>query len=246
MAEDGGRPIASAWTRPRKRREQPALSREQIVAEAVRLLDGEGLDALSMRRLGGRLNAGATSLYRHVANRDELLELVVDEVYGEIEAPPADTPEEWRGAAAVCARSARSVVLRHPWIAPLIGQIGMAYLGPNVMRLHEGMLALFEAGGFDPVDADGALNTLMAFVLGSASSEAAWKTTVARSGIGEDEWLRRLRPAAEEAARPYRRLHARYLADEGEDPAQVRDASFEYGLQRVLDGLEARLGRTDG
>ena len=70
--------IASPWNRPQKRRTQPALSREQIVAEAFALLDAEGIDALSMRKLGARLNAGATSLYTHVANKEELLALVVD------------------------------------------------------------------------------------------------------------------------------------------------------------------------
>ncbi|WP_435835385.1 TetR/AcrR family transcriptional regulator [Streptomyces avermitilis] len=86
------RTIQSVWTRPRGGRERPVLSREQIVAEALRLLDSEGIDALSMRKLGNRLSAGATSLYRHVANKDELIELAVDEIYGEIglsDAPAA-------------------------------------------------------------------------------------------------------------------------------------------------------------
>ncbi|MBO0515534.1 TetR/AcrR family transcriptional regulator, partial [Streptomyces beijiangensis] len=80
--------VPSVWTRPQRRvREQPALSRDQIVTEALALLDDAGIEALSMRKLGTRLNAGATSLYTHVANKDELIELVVDLVYGEIEVP---------------------------------------------------------------------------------------------------------------------------------------------------------------
>jgi len=73
------RPIPSVWTRDR---EQPALSRAAIVREAIAMLDAEGTEALSMRKLGARLNAGATSLYRHVASKDELMELALDEVAG--------------------------------------------------------------------------------------------------------------------------------------------------------------------
>src|SRR3954449_2777040 len=85
----------SVWTRP-QRRQKEQLTRERIVAEAIRLLDDEGLEALSMRTLGQRLGAGATSLYRHVASKDELIELVADEVYGEIEVPEPSDPSSWR------------------------------------------------------------------------------------------------------------------------------------------------------
>lgn len=135
--------VPSVWTRPQRRvREQPALSQEQIVSEALALLDDAGIEALSMRKLGTRLNAGATSLYTHVANKDELIELVVDLVYGEIEVPGG--AGEWRDAAAVSAYSLRAMVLRHPWVASVLGQVGLAGLGPNVMRMAERMQALFE------------------------------------------------------------------------------------------------------
>src|SRR6478672_5502572 len=90
-------PLTSVWTRP-QRRQKEQLTRERIVAEAIRLLDEEGLEALSMRSLGQRLGAGATSLYRHVASKDELIELVADEVYGEMEVPTISDPAEWRQA----------------------------------------------------------------------------------------------------------------------------------------------------
>jgi len=78
--------LGSVWTRPQpQRRQKEQLTRERIVAEALRLLDEEGMEALSMRSLGQRLGAGATSLYRHVASKDELIELVADAVYGEID-----------------------------------------------------------------------------------------------------------------------------------------------------------------
>lgn len=233
-------PIASAWTRPRKERDQQPLSRERIVAEAVALLDAEGLDALSMRQLGTRLSAGATSLYRHVANRDELIELVVDHVYGEIEVPDPPAAAHWRAAVDACAHSMRAMILRHPWTATLIAEVGLSYLGPNVVRLTDRMLAVFEAAGFAPGEADLAISAVMAYVIGISISEGAWLTSLARSGLTEAQWIERLKPAVEQATRDYPRL--RDAAPEpGHDPRRARDENFQYGLDRMLDGLRSRL-----
>ncbi|MFD8196427.1 TetR/AcrR family transcriptional regulator [Streptomyces wuyuanensis] len=245
-------PIPSVWAHPKRRkREQPALSRDQIVAEALHLLDEEGVEALSMRRLGARLNAGATSFYSHVANKDELIELVVDEVYGEITiADPHDGTDPalgagphdaWRGPAMRCARSLRSAILRHPWMASVLGAVGVSYLGPNMMRLSEELLGIFRKAGFPADEADLAMTTLIAYVTGIAIGEAAWLTMVARTGETEEHWFERLLPTAEKAAESHPRLREKYAEQRDAHPGSVRDAKFEYGLQRVLDGLAARL-----
>ena len=226
----------SVWTRPRRGKEQPALTRAQIVAEAIRLLDTDGLDTLSMRNLGTRLGAGATSLYRHVANKDELIELVVDEVYGELEDPAA---EGWRGTLTAAAHSVRAMILRHPWMASVLGQVGLSYLGPNVMRLNENLLAALEADGFTLHDADQAVSAVVSYVIGMSTAEAAWLTSLARSGREEAEWIAALRPAALAAAEPYPRMRA--LMDRADDtPDATRGDNFVYGLNRLLDGLEHR------
>lgn len=234
-------PIPSVWTRGRRGREQPALSRDQIVAEAVRLLDAEGPDALSMRRLGTRLEAGATSLYRHVASRDELIELVVDEVYGEIRVPTIDKTSDWRAAVRVCAESIRSMILRHPWIATMLGQVALTYLGPNVNRLNDRMLALFVVAGLALEEAVSAISTVVAYVVGIGISEASWLTTVADSGQTEQEWVQRLRPAVEAAAQPHPMLRESHGTRSDTDPRQVRDDKFAYGLERIIDGLAIRV-----
>jgi AcrR family transcriptional regulator len=235
--------LPSVWTRQRRQREQPALSREQIVAEAVRLLDAEGIDALSMRRLGTRLGAAATSIYWHVASKDELIELVVDAVYGELEVPDADDAGAWREAVTRLAHGTRSMILRHPWMASLLAQSGLAHLGPNLMRVIDRMAALFETAGFAGREAAQAWRTVVAYVLGVATSEAAWLTTIARAGESEQEWVARLHPAAEQAAQAYPRLRERYAEQRHDDPQKTRDEDFNYGLERVLDGLEARRRR---
>ncbi|MBE1490583.1 TetR/AcrR family transcriptional regulator [Plantactinospora soyae] len=240
------KPVPSVWTRQRRQREQPALSQERIVSEAVHLLDVDGIDALSMRSLGNRLGAGATSLYRHVATKDELIELVVDEVYGELEVPDVTDPAHWREVAARSAHDVRSMTLRHPWVAAVLGQVGLASLGPNLSRVSEGMLALFEVAGFDLEEADQAMNTLIAYVIGMTTSEAAYLSMLARSGQTEQEWAESLRPAAEQAVKDHPRLSEGYAAHRDRDPRVIRDANFDYGLQRVLDGLESRLDHLGG
>ncbi|MBF8191269.1 TetR/AcrR family transcriptional regulator C-terminal domain-containing protein [Nonomuraea sp. K274] len=237
-------PIPSVWARPRREREQPALSREHIVREAVRLLDEEGIDALSMRRLGGRLGAGATSIYRHIASKDELIELAVDEVYGELVLPDVGDPAGWRAGVAQVAHRLRATILRHPWLAAKLGEAGLSYLGPNVLRRSEHLLALFEAAGFGLREADRAVNAVTAYVLGISTGEAAWRSMVARSGQSEQEWADRLWPAAERAVEGYPRLRTLYAELRGGDPAEDNEAAFEYGLDRILDGLESRLRAT--
>ncbi|MFI6325051.1 TetR/AcrR family transcriptional regulator [Nonomuraea sp. NPDC050556] len=236
-------PYPSVWARPqRPRREQPPLSREQIVSAAVQLLDAEGIDALSMRKLGTRLNAGATSMYTHVANKDELMELVVDQIYGEAEIPEAGDPAGWRAAVTRCAHSIRAGLLRHPWVVSVQGEAGVAYLGPNVLRLNESMLAVFEQGGFTLEEADRALNVVMAYVIGISTSEAAWLTTLARSGQSPQEWTENLWPAAEQAVQDYPRLRQLYAAQRNR--STTPDDDFNTGLQCVLDGLIAHFTPT--
>ncbi|MGR6922261.1 TetR/AcrR family transcriptional regulator [[Actinomadura] parvosata] len=230
--------IPSVWARPRPDRRQPLLTRESIVAEAVRLLDEEGLDNLSMRRLGSRLGAGATSLYRHVASKDELLELALDAVYGELPLP--DTGE-WRTTVTEVARAMRATILRHPWLAAKLGDAGLAYLGPNMLRQSEFVLGVMEDAGFPLAEADQAVTTVMAYVVGISTGEAAWLSTVARSGLSEQELTEKLWPAAEQAVQNYPRLRARYAQQRGDDTSGANQDTFEYGLQRVLDGLQARL-----
>jgi hypothetical protein len=154
----------------------------------------------------------------------------VDEVYGEIEAPGAGDPADWR----------------HPWIVSVLGEVGVAYLGPNMMRLSEGMLAVFEEAGFSLEEADQGVETVVAYVIGMSTGEAAWLTMLTRSGQSEQEWMERLWPAAEQAVQAHPRLRRLYAAQRGQDSGGTRNDHFDNGLECVLDGLETRLGRTGG
>lgn len=253
-------PIPSVWARQQREPDQPALSRTAIVREAIAVLDAEGIDALSMRKLGARLNAGATSLYRHVATKDELMELAVDEVFAEIavpapgvvrgglgtEAPDRPDAPDWRASATEAARSFRATALRHPWLAAVLGQAGLAYLGPNLMSVSEQLAALFTAADFP--EPSRAIDTVLSYVIGMSTTEAAWLSTIARSGETEAGFIARLMPAAQRAAADHDHLGPAYAAgalDPAEtiDPVAIRDAKFAYGLEVVLDGLALRLPR---
>ncbi|MET8543392.1 TetR/AcrR family transcriptional regulator C-terminal domain-containing protein [Kitasatospora sp. NPDC004799] len=244
-SEDGTTPgIPTPWNRPQRRREQPALSREQIVAEAFALLDSDGIEALSMRKLAARLNAGATSLYTHVANKDELLALVVDQIFGGLPQPAAEgseVPEVWRAKVMELAEGMRAAIMRHPWMVSVIGDVGMIYLGPNWMRLSETFLAVMETAGFDTGEANDAMSAVMGYTIGTACVEASWVTALARSGQDEQEWMNRLLPAVIEATKEFPRLHRLYTTEVPEEVAAGRDSNFGRGVDVILDGVEAAL-----
>jgi len=231
--------LNSVWTRP-QRRQKEQLTRERIVAEAIALLDEEGIEALSMRTLGQRLGAGATSLYRHVASKDELIELVTDEVYGELDVPEITDPASWRLALYVNAHSLREVGLRHMWLMNVLGQVGLNYLGPNVVSVTQRSLAILTTAGFDMHEAARAMSTVSSYVIGITSAEAGWLSALRRRGMSEHEWYRVVGPQMASAANDAG-LAEIYLEELKNDPTQARLGNFVYGLDLILDSLEIRL-----
>jgi AcrR family transcriptional regulator len=205
------------------------LTRDQIVDAAVRILDGEGPDGLSMRRLGTELDAGATSIYWHVNGKDDLLDLVADRVIGEVLAGlvPADTWRDWMSA---FARSMRRVLLVHPGVAPVVGRrVGM---GPNALLALEGVLPLLAADGFDSVSSMLATTTLVGWTTTLVLAEAR----EAREGT----WL--AGPGNLPAAGDRPGVAASLLG--GTLP--TADERFEYGLEVLLEGIDAREARHRG
>ncbi|MER7763442.1 TetR/AcrR family transcriptional regulator C-terminal domain-containing protein [Streptomyces sp. NPDC097619] len=226
------RPVPSVWARPKPSPRQVSLSREVILREAIAMLDADGTEALTMRGLGARLNAGATSAYRHVANKDELMELAVDEVLGEVFVPEGGGAD-WRAAVSECAQSFRATAIRHPWLCAELGRAGLAYQGPNLSGVVEGLAGLFD--GLAPEDVPTAIDAVFSYAIGMSATESAWLTTVARSGLTEGEFLAEVLPTTPENAEEHRLLVA--------DPVGIRDRKFVNGLDIFLDGLAARMPR---
>ncbi|GAA1958445.1 TetR/AcrR family transcriptional regulator [Catenulispora subtropica] len=231
--------LASVWTRPQRQRKEQ-LTRERIVAEAIRLLDEEGLEALSMRTLGQRLGAGATSLYRHVASKDELIELVADAVYGEIEVPEIVDPSTWRLALHAVAHSLRMAGLRHMWMGQALGQVGMTYVGPNVVGVTARTLGILTMAGFSEDEAAKALGTVSSYVLGATAAESGWLSALRRNGYEEKDWMRIIGPTVVESVADSG-LTEFYLEQLKRDPQEVRMENFSYGLDLIIDSLQARL-----
>jgi AcrR family transcriptional regulator len=233
------RPYPSVWAQPR-RPGRSTLTREQIVAEAIALLDAEGIEALSMRKLAGRLNAGATSLYWHVANRDELIELVIDHVYGELELPAADIGD-WREGVRIFAHSIRATGRRHSWLASVIDHLAAAHLGPNASRFSDRMLGVLQSSGLPLAECERALGAVSAYVTGVTISEAGWSNWLARRGQTAEEWMTAGKAVAEQTTEGYERLQAVIDGYAGIDVDAAMDTDFEYGLDCLLDGIATRL-----
>jgi AcrR family transcriptional regulator len=235
-------PPASVWTREERQAKPPALDRAQIVREAMTLLDAEGLDALSMRRLAGRLKSGATSIYWHVANKDELLELVLDEVFGEIGIPVTE-PLRWRDLVHRFAYSMRDTLLRHAWAIPLVGT--RPAIGPNALRIMSQLSRSFENAGFQQTNIDYAAAAVLSYVLGSVTSDAATNAVVARAGGDAAIIHSTHRDLLAKAAADYPDLLERYDSYDPADYAVARTLAFDFGLTSMLDGLEVRLSRQE-
>jgi AcrR family transcriptional regulator len=133
---------------PRRPRRDP-ITREAIVASALRILDADGLDGLSMRRVADELDTGPASLYRHVGSKDGLLDLLFDEIVGEQHVPDPE-PERWREQLKDVARTMRATILRHRDVVRI--SIGRIPMGPNALVYSERVLAILRAGGVpDPL-----------------------------------------------------------------------------------------------
>ena len=237
-SEDGGVP-PPPWqrtpVRPVRRRRDP-ISREAIVAAAMQLLDAEGLGALSMRGIAGQLGTGAASLYWHVGSKDGLLDLIFDEIVGEVTVPDPDPPR-WREQVKEIARAQRAVSLRHPYAVQL--SIGRIPMGPNALRYSERTLAILRAGGLPPRLAVQGSHLLIATVNGFTLDE---------TGVGGPDAegsLTAAAPAAADVASSYlaalpsqRFPNLVALADEFRyaDP----DERFELLVDIFVDGLARR------
>ncbi|MFD5895242.1 MULTISPECIES: TetR/AcrR family transcriptional regulator [unclassified Streptomyces] len=217
----------SVWLREsRAAREQPPLTRARIVGEAVALLDEEGIDGLTMRRLAERIGSGVTTLYWHVDTKDDVVDLALDAIFGELPpAPPADA--EWRAAIVELLLDWRTAMLRHPWSAALLQR---PTLGPNLLARMEFLQATLVRAGFGGDHLPTATWTLYNYLMGA---------TVARSGFALSE---EDREAAQQRLRERSGEYPTLSANEYmlEDDW---DGTFVRGLGYVLDGIAGAAGR---
>lgn len=230
------------WERPEPA-QRPApgpLSRDRIVRAAIELADTKGLDAVSLRKIGASLNAGPMRLYGYLSTKEELLELMVDAVYGEM-ASAGPIRGDWREALRAIARRTRQAAQEHKWFIDLLG--GRPHLGPSALaHLEASLAALSDTPGFEDIDdVIQAVGTVNAYVIGAIRGEASELRSELQSGMKKQEW--------QDASWPYM---DRMIAT-GRFPTLAKavhaathppfDVFFERGLDCVLDGIAARLPR---
>ena len=230
---------------------KPRFTVAEITAAAIALADADGLDALSMRRVAERLGSSAMSLYTYVPAKAELLDLILDTVLGEL---PTDYSLEngWRSAVEASARDGWDFYQRHPWVLQVSG--ARALLGPHELDNYETQLRLFDGLGLTGVEMTRAAGVVHSFVRGAAKAVSDARTAEQATGLSDDEWWNARAPLLEELAQDVwakrypiaSRLNEEHAFDQldrpdDSTPYMVQDAldTFEFGLQRMLDGIEA-------
>jgi AcrR family transcriptional regulator len=224
------------WFRPERARRgpRPTLSREEITRIAIELADAEGLEAVSMRRIAAKLGAGATSLYWYVWSKDDLYELMVDEVVGEIRVP--EPSGDWQHDLRELGRAIHAMLRRHRWMV-LLGI--RPVLGPKTRRFGE-----LAPRVFDPLELDGPtriaiLATLNNYLYGFVHREIAWEQARQRSGLTEKQWRTRLRAHVDHA----RRQDPEFVEPWEANVALASEESFEFGLDCFVEGVAVLVAR---
>jgi AcrR family transcriptional regulator len=229
------------WDRPERaaRGPAPSLSREEITAAAIALADREGIESVSMRTLAVQLGVGAASLYRYVDRKDELIDLMVDEVMGD--DLQFEVKGDWRNVLRSFARELRAMTLRHPWVA--IHGAGRRNLGPNTAWRYEQVLGAIDGLGLEIDDMLVMVETLDAFIRGRALDELSEQESARGSGLDREEWMQVQLPYIESLVKSgHYPLLTRVVLDARapHDPDRL-EHSFDAGLERVLDGLAMML-----
>lgn len=216
--------------------EKSALNREQIVQTAIAIADVEGAQGITMRRIATELDAGAMSLYRHVFSKDDLLDLMIDDVFGEIVLPEPHA-DEWRSALAALASATRAVFKRHPWLSTVLNS--RPTLGPNYMRWFERSLAIVADLNLDSATMVQIVGALYGYVGGVVSYELAEQENTRRTGLTEED------------KRAYATPYVQQIIANGQHPNFARffvegvnldpDQSFAFGLSCLLDGFAMRI-----
>ncbi|MFE6758276.1 TetR/AcrR family transcriptional regulator C-terminal domain-containing protein [Streptomyces sp. NPDC057684] len=217
------------------------LTQDQIVSAAIELLDTEGLEGLNMRSLGKRLNSAATAMYWHVKNKDNLVLLAGDRIWGEIALPDLDAVD-WRTAGMAMANDLYAMFTRHAWMVQAFASY--LFYGEGKARHDDHNLAVYEAAGFKGSAADQAAAAVFTYVLGNAmgaSADASLNRKLSRAGDAAEAKLAETMTKAREAAEKFPRLRSRLESAEAKDYAAAPAQTFEFGLRSLFDGLEAGL-----
>ena len=209
------------------------LSRGRVLDAAVELADREGFQALSMRKLGQELGVEAMAIYRHVRDKNELLDELAERIVGQMGT--AEPGEDWKAVLRAQIMGAREVMLRHPWAREVLEARGVS--GPTRLAYIESVLAILHAGGFSVDLAHHALHVLDSRIFGFNHDffSAAASVATAEEDLDEPDPI-----AAGLMAERLPRITemATQVSHDGTLGACDDDVEFAFGLDLTLDGLE--------
>jgi AcrR family transcriptional regulator len=215
-----------ASTPPPESTVQLPLSRERILQVALQKADAEGIEALSMRKLARELGVKAMSLYNHVANKDDMVDGMVDLVVGEIELPSLDM--DWKTAMRQRAISAHAVLLRHPWAT--LALMSRVNVGPAMLRYVDATLACLVEAGFSYPMADYAWNALDSHIYGFTLQALNFPFEAEEYAAAAKDYVAMIPPEKY----PYLNQLTHQVMEDRHDGLH----DFEFGLNLLLNGLE--------
>lgn len=217
------------------------LTPERITTTAIAVADAEGLAAVSMRRVAAELGVATMSLYRHVADKDALLLQMMDTIFGRMRFPE-EPPRHWRSRIELASRMLWATFRRHPWLASAMS-VTRPQVIPSALPFMKWVLGALDGHGLDPVTMFTAYITVFNHIRGTAINLEFEAEAEALTGLDADEWMDAHQSAFEAiTAGGDLPLFERLSADGGFDLDM--DALFEFGLQRLLDGIAVLLAGT--
>ncbi|WP_331749279.1 MULTISPECIES: TetR/AcrR family transcriptional regulator [unclassified Streptomyces] len=237
---DINRTLELLWDTGRRpsRGPKPGLTLERIVAAAVDVADRDGLGAVSMRRIAMELGTGTMSLYRYVPGKGELLDLMLDRVQ-RVSGDPADSGDGdldggWRSALQALGHATRALYRRHPWLLEV--NQSRPILGPNALDGMEKALTLIRPMGLSDPELVSVIILIDGYVVGAARTQVYEEEAERTSGVTDAKFWEAQQPFLEKAM-----ASGRYpvMASLPEAAFGTGFDHFEFGLQRILDGLEA-------
>ncbi|MFI6085574.1 TetR/AcrR family transcriptional regulator [Streptomyces sp. NPDC051217] len=253
-----GKPAARG--RKSERSDHPTgLDRDRITAVSVRMLDAEGPAKFSMRRLAAELGVTAMSLYWYVDTKDDLLELALDSVYTEIDirepadsvaGPEADsdsgsdTGSDWRDELRALAVSYRALLVRHPWVSPLVGRF--LNIGPRSMEFSAAVRRVMRGTGLPAHGQMGAMSAVFQFVYGFGTIEGHFVQRCAEAGVTQDQYYRYAMGTIheqEEYRGHFEQAGELMEARGGEAVEEMRERDFAFALEVLIAGIEAMRAR---
>jgi TetR/AcrR family tetracycline transcriptional repressor len=235
VPEQTGKAGPHPQDRPEQAARREPLTRDRIVRAALRIMDEEGLEAVSMRRVGRELGVEAMSLYNHVRDKEDILDGICEQVLSDFRVPRA---ERWAEAARLAGHEYRRLLLAHPTVITLMTERKRPFTNPDSLRAYEFALGVFRSAGLTEADSVKAFHAFGGFILGFVTMELGLMV----GGPDDAEHVR----AHQEMARlvaaadlPRLREALPYFAE-----CDVQ-GQFEFGLDLLIDGLRTRIAKGD-